>query len=189
MLKALFIFLFTEPHYFSLFHFEERAKLTTSSVPKDWIQMDEVLRKFSVHNKIQAMVLKQQKVWSGFHRLATSQGWQTLISLFCSNMMFIELSGSFTVIAEQTGWPSSNHVQERNAALVPHHVQAPCPFSPTHKPVVPSAPSPRTLLGSCSGTPTEKLHLLSKLQCHWAQLPLQHPNPRALSQESTLPNW
>lgn len=102
MLKALFIFLFTEPYCFSLFHLGERAKLTTSSVPKDWIQMDEVLRKFSVHNKIQAMVLKQQRVWSGFQRLATSQGWQTLISLFCSNMMFIELSGSFRVIAEQT---------------------------------------------------------------------------------------
>lgn len=70
MLKALFIFLFTEPYYSSLFHLGERAKLTTSSVPRDWIQMDEVLRRFSVHNKIQATVLKQQRVWSGFHRLA-----------------------------------------------------------------------------------------------------------------------
>lgn len=70
MLKALFIFLSTEPYYSSLFHLGERAKLTTSSVPRDWIQMDEVLRRFSVHNKIQATVLKQQRVWSGFHRLA-----------------------------------------------------------------------------------------------------------------------
>lgn len=32
--------------------------------------MDEELRRFSVHSKIQPTVLKQQRVWSGFQRLA-----------------------------------------------------------------------------------------------------------------------
>ena len=70
MLKALFTFLFTEPYYFSLFYLGQKAKLTISSVPRDWIQMDEELRRFSVRNKIQPMVLKQQRAWSGFQRLA-----------------------------------------------------------------------------------------------------------------------
>lgn len=71
-LKQLFVFLFTEPYYFSLFYLGERAKLTTSSVLRDWIQMEEELRRFSVHNKIQPTVLEQQRVWSGFERLATA---------------------------------------------------------------------------------------------------------------------